>query len=364
MARVLIVGAGPTGLALALSCARRGIDYQLVEKLSARAPHSRAVAVQARTLEVMEQFGIAQRFIDAAVTLKGMTLHRGDYAKSIDFTHVHPRFPSALALSQEETERLLEEAGAAPERGVEFVALTVGGARLRLADGSEQDAQADWVVGCDGAHSTVRHALGIDFLGSRYPVKLILADCRIAELNDARVHAWPSDKKPMGAFPLPHGLWRVITFLPEDAPDPEHGSMTPFAHAGLTLSDPVWWSEFGISQRQVGKMRHGRVLLAGDAAHIHSPAGGQGMNLGIQDAWALARAIGEGEAAVDAWAAERHAVARGVLRMTDRATRMVMSRSRLLVPLRARLMGLILGQAWAERRMETAFAGLNYPTII
>ncbi len=364
MARVLIVGAGPTGLALALSCRLRGISARLIEAKAERDPHSRALAIQSRTMEVFAQLGVEKHFLDAAVILKGLTLHDAASERRFDFVHVHPRFPSAVILPQDETERLLEQAGAVPERGVEFVGLADGGARLRLADETVETVAADWVVGCDGAHSAVRHALGVDFPGSRYEAKLILADCAIPELRDPRVHAWPSDERVMLAFPMPGDLWRVIRFLPNDAPDPEPGSMAPFAKQGLSFGPPIWWSQFNISQRQVETMRHDRVLLAGDAAHIHSPAGGQGMNLGIQDAWSLARAIGQGEAAVDAWAAERHAVARSVLRMTDRATRMAMSRSALIAPFRAKLMGLVLGQEWAERRIETAFAGMNYPAIM
>ena len=359
---VLVVGAGPTGLALALSLKRRGIDYRLVERLPQRAPHSRALAIQARTMEVFEQLGILQPFLDEAVNITGLAIHDHGRETKIDFVHVHPRLPSAVILPQDETERILEEAGAAPERGVEFLGLS-GGARLRHADGREEITAADWIVGCDGAHSAVRHAAGAEFPGSRYAVKLVLADAPIAETLDARVHAWTREQ-PSAVFPLPRGLWRVVTFLPDDAPDPPEGSMTPFAHLPLTFGAPLWWSQFRISQRQVRSMRIGRVILAGDAAHIHSPAGGQGMNLGIQDAWALGRAIGEGDAAVDAWAAERHAIARDVLRVTDRATRVAMSDSLLVKLLRPKLMGLALSQAWVERKMERALAGLDYPPIL
>jgi 2-polyprenyl-6-methoxyphenol hydroxylase-like FAD-dependent oxidoreductase len=138
--------------------------------------------------------------------------------------------------------------------------------------------------------------------------------------------------------------------------------MAPFRRPGIEPHDPSWWSAFRISQRQVTTMRHGRVVLAGDAAHIHSPAGGQGMNIGIQDAWSLARAIAGGEASVDAWAAERRAVAHAVLRNTDRITRAMLAPG-LLAPLRGTLLRLAFHIPALVRRFEAQIAGLNYPPI-
>lgn len=362
--RVLVVGAGPTGLTLALALRRRGVACRLVERAAEPSRTSKALAVQARTLEVMERLGLADRLLAAARPLRGAELHLGGgRPERVAFAGVHPRFPSVVSLPQAETERILLEAGAAPERGVELVGLRDGAAAvLRHADGREETAAADWIVGCDGAHSAVRHALGAGFAGAQYPQHLLLADCRIEGLAPDRLHLFPSADRLLAFIPLPGDGFRAITVLPPDAPTPEAQTLEPFAHPGLRLHDPFWWSSFRISRRMVERLRFGRVLLAGDAAHIHSPVGGQGMNLGVQDAWALAAALARGgEAAVDAWAAERHAVARRVLRATDLATRLVAARGALPAMLRRLVLRGVARRPWLVRRLERALAGLAYP---
>jgi 2-polyprenyl-6-methoxyphenol hydroxylase-like FAD-dependent oxidoreductase len=357
---VLIVGAGPVGLVLALALKRRGIPYRLIERAESRLPWSRALGIQARTLEVLDRLGLASTILAEAIPVRGACLHLGTRSVHAPFPGAHPRFPSMVILPQARTEAILEAAGDPPERGVAFEALRDGRAVLRHADGREELAETDWVAGCDGAHSAVRHALGDPFPGKRYDARLILTDARVDGLAEGYLNVVPYP--PLLGFGLPGGTWRLVTALPEDGPAPAEGDMAPFRRPGIEPHDPSWWSAFSISQRQVTTMRQGRVVLAGDAAHIHSPAGGQGMNIGIQDAWSLARAIAGGDAAVDAWAAERRAVAHAVLRNTDRITRAMLAPG-LLAPLRGTLLRLAFHIPALVRRFEAQIAGLNYPPI-
>jgi 2-polyprenyl-6-methoxyphenol hydroxylase-like FAD-dependent oxidoreductase len=360
--RVLVIGAGPTGLSLSLALRRRGIGCRLVEQEAERSQHSKALGVQARTLEVMERLGLADRFLAAAHPIGGVAMHGvGAAVRRIDFAPVHPRFPPVVILPQWETERLLAEAGAAPERRVTFIGLEGRGAWLSHPDGRREFFDADWIVGCDGAHSAVRHALEVDFAGERYPAEVMLVDCRLEGLEPDRIHVLPGQDRLQAFFPCPQGIWRAIALLPPGSPVPAEPTLAPFAAPGVRLSDPIWFSAFHISHRQVERYRHGRVLLAGDAAHIHSPAGGQGMNLGIQDSWALAAAIAQGEEAVDAWAAERHAIGRRVLAATDAATRMMTGHVPMPGLLRRVAFGLLGGVPLLRRRLTRAVAGLDYP---
>jgi 3-(3-hydroxy-phenyl)propionate hydroxylase len=357
--RVLVVGAGPTGLTLARALAQRGIAHRHIERAAAPSQHSKALGVQARTLEVFERLGIAGAVMAAAQAVDGVTLHLPGGDARVDFVPVHPRFPPMVILPQSETERLLLEAGAAPERGITFLGLDGGAAVLRHEDGREERAEADWIVGCDGAHSAVRHAVGGAFTGEAYPEQLALADCRIAGLAAGRIHVWPGEDALRVFFPLPGGLWRAVK-LPEADGTP---SLEPFARPGLALDGMIWFSQFRISRRIATRYRFGRVVLAGDAAHIHSPAGGQGMNLGIQDAFALAAALPRGEAAVNAWAATRHRVGRRVLVATDILTRVMGARSPLAARLRAVALRFAAGRPGLVRRLERNLAGLAYPEL-
>ena len=361
--RILVVGAGPTGLTLALAARQRGLTCQLIDKALAPAAESRALAIQARTLEVFDRLGTASRVLARARTIKGAVFHLGKRPVRLTMPQPHPRFPTVVALAQAETERILAQAGAVPERGVEFAGLDGPAARLRHAEGQEEVASYDWIVGCDGAHSTVRHALGLTFAGSRYPEQLYLADCRIDGLEPDHLHLFPGESTITAFFPLPEGLWRGIAIFPPDRLPPEGVTLEPFARHGLRLHDPIWASSFKISRRQVEAVRHGRVLLAGDAAHIHSPVGGQGMNLGIQDAFALAAALSRGEAEVERWAAERHAIAKRVLAVTDIATRAVAQPSSLLGGVRSLFLRSLAGVPALRARFAYVLAGLAYPAL-
>ena len=370
--RILVIGAGPTGLTLALALRRRGIAVRLVDEAEAPSAHSKALAVQARTLEVLDRLGLSGRVLEEAAHVTGVAFHPSSRGAPVllDFPAVHQRFPPAVLLPQSRTEALLLDAlgsaGAGPERGVACTGLDgTSAALLRHPDSRLERAEADWIIGCDGAHSAVRHAIGAAFLGEAYPQQLLLADCRAEGLQRDRIHAFPDlpDRAQL-AFPLPGGLMRLVVILASGTEPQMAPGLAPFALPGLRLSDMVWYSAFRISRRQVASMRHGRVLLAGDAAHIHSPAGGQGMNLGMQDAYSLAAALARGgEAAVDAWAAERHAVARRVLRLTDALTRGITGRGPVAALLRGAGLRALMALPFLRRRLTRALAGLDYPPL-
>jgi 2-polyprenyl-6-methoxyphenol hydroxylase-like FAD-dependent oxidoreductase len=373
--RLLVVGAGPAGLALALALRRQGLDFRHIDRAAGPATQSRALGIQARTLETLAPFGLAGPIQAAALRPSGVVFHLGAVAHPITFSHaVHPGFPSMTILPQSTTERLLAEAGAAAgtapvERGValESVDAASGETMLRHADGRMEAARYDHVLGCDGAHSSTRKSAGIGFEGAAYEEQCVLADGPIEGLAPGRLHIFPGRGAGCFYFPLPDGQWRAVSMAPAGPIPPAEGELDTLRQPGLRFGPPVWWSAFRISHRIAPRFREGRVLLAGDAAHIHSPAGGQGMNLGIQDACALAQALARPEtarmAALEAWATERRRIAALVVRRTDLLTRMVLGQNAGLRALRGIALRLAPHLPPARRRLERALAGLDYPAI-
>ncbi len=346
-ATLLVVGAGPVGLTMACELARHGARCRIIERAPERSQTSKALAIFPRTLEMLETMGVVDPFLAAGCRLHGLSLHhRAEQIALIDFTSVASPFPFALALPQSETERLLSEhlatLGIEVERGVELAALTqsseVVRAVLRHSNGREEIVETPWLIACDGAHSTSRHALGMDFEGAQYDESFILADVELeSPLVRDRVHLFLGEGGVLGLIPFEQNRWRVVANIPPESrnqPLPEvtladvQTLIEQRAPSGFRASEPVWLSRFHISHRKVRQFRQLRVFLAGDAAHIHSPAGGQGMNTGMQDAfnlgWKLALVV-RGLAPAQLLASyheERDPVAKEVLNLTDRITRM------------------------------------------
>jgi 2-polyprenyl-6-methoxyphenol hydroxylase-like FAD-dependent oxidoreductase len=340
-APVLVVGAGPTGLTLAAQLLASGIPTRLIDKGEGPAPQSRALGVHARTLELLDTMGLADAFIE-----RGHRVHRlrmyaaGRRLLDLNLARNGSRYGFVLHLPQRDTEALLRarvrELGGTIDHGVELVRLAETGdavqATLRYGAGREIDMNAGYVVGCDGAHSRVRHQLGLPFDGQSYPQDWLLADVMLhgAGRNDAVHLFFRPEGTPLTCIPMGGDRWRVMIPNAGDrgrrAPTFEEiqdlvGHRAPWP---IEVSDPVWLASFRCQLRSTTAYRRGRVFLAGDAAHIHSPAGGQGMNTGIVDAhnlaWKLALvAAGRApDALLDSYGQERAPVASGVLGFTDK----------------------------------------------
>lgn len=380
----LVVGAGPVGLTMANELARHGVSCRIIDRAAEPSQTSRALAIFPRTLEAFETMAIADPFVAAGHRLHGLSLHhRLEQIARIDFTSLASPFPFALGLPQSETERLLSEHldtfGIAVERGVELTSFTQTSdtvqAVLRHVDGREETVETPWVIGCDGAHSTTRHTLGMDFEGAQYDESFILADVQLdSELPRDRVHLFLGDDGVLGIIPFLGKHWRIVANIPPESRDQSLPEVTLGEVQALLdrrgppqdrASDPVWMSRFHISHRKVRQFRQLRVFLAGDAAHIHSPAGGQGMNTGIQDAfnlaWKFALVVRQRAPAqlLASYHVEREPVARGVLNLTDRITRMATMRNSVAQSVRDFLLPRVSGIDFVGDKIADRLAELD-----
>ncbi|WP_142214601.1 FAD-dependent monooxygenase [Streptomyces sp. SLBN-118] len=361
---VLVVGAGPTGLALAAQLRAYGTRFRIIDRSLDRARESRALAIQPRTLEALAGFGVTDELVARGNRAVQLRLHAPGRVLRLplfDIGLADTPYPYLLFLSQAETEAVLgghlAERGVAVERGTVLRDLSPQGAyvtcRLSHGDGEPETVRARFVVGCDGAHSTVRGLAGIGFAGSAYPQTFLLADLEVDGLERGAAHACLSEAGLLLFFPLETpATWRMLAMSPPDAPDEEVSLeqlqviTDRYAGAvggGLRLRDAVWMTRFRLQKRGAAHYRAGCVFLAGDAVHVHSPAGAQGMNTGIQDAlnlgWKLALTCrgAAPDRLLDTYESERAPVGRNVLRFTDRAFRIATSRNPVIRRARTRL---------------------------
>ena len=348
---VLVIGAGPTGLVAATCLRRRGIDVRVVEQRTEPSAESRAGIMSCRTMELVTSLGLSDRLFENGVITTDIDLYvSGEQVGGLHYDQAHAAdtpFQFALMIPQSRTERLLisglDDLGLTVDRGIEVTGFEQDDTEVRLtgkrADGSAVTMRAAYVIGADGSHSIVRRAQNVSFEGAKYDQNFLLGDVKVD---------WPLDSTAFRVFM--HGD-RIGLFVPlegdrsqrvmttdmraplssgdgwEPAPLDLQTLQDSFREAtcmDVTLSDPVWLTQFRTHHRIVDRYRIGRTFLAGDAAHIHSPAGGQGMNTGMQDAanlaWKLACVIrgGAEEALLDSYEAERLPVAQDVVRFTDR----------------------------------------------
>ena len=365
---VLVVGAGPTGLTLAAQLQAFGARVRIVDRQLDRVHESRALAVQPRTLEVLRGLGLAEELVARGNDAVWVQLHAGGRAIPIRLFGLgldDTAFPFLLFVSQAETEQLLGDylaaAGVPVERGVELVGFHADPdavtCTLRHRDGRTEQVRARYLVGCDGAGSTVRRDAKIPFKGGAYPQTFALADLEVDGLDRDAAHAFIGQEGIVLFFPLGRpASWRLLAMHPSlqgrrEPPRPSLEELQALADAmtgGVRLRDPVWRTYFGLQHRHASRYQAGRVFLAGDAAHIHSPAGAQGMNTGIQDAWNLgwklalvSRGVAD-EALLGTYEAERRPVGGFVVRFTDRAFTVATSTNPLLRALRTRLVPRVL----------------------
>ncbi|BDG70430.1 FAD-dependent oxidoreductase [Roseomonas fluvialis] len=385
---VLIIGSGPVGLTLALELARYGVAVRIVDRIATRSTTSRAVGIWPRTLELLERQGLSDDLVARGnrVTAMNISSARKPIAR-IDLAAVASRYRFALMLPQSDTEEILERhldaAGIRTGLGVELTGLDQDdagvSATLRHADGREETARFAWLVGCDGAHSTIRHALGLSFDGDTMDTSWILADFR---LNGAPFppHEGFTDWHPDGPLlilPLGAGRYRMIASdgpagsAPRAAPDAAavQAVLDHRGPGGVALTELIWSSAFRINERQVPRYRDRRVFLAGDAAHIHSPAGAQGMNTGMQDAvnlaWKLtlvSRGLAR-PALLDSYDAERRPVGAAVIAAAGRMTKATLIDSATGRALRDGLAHLLLGFAPVQHAVVDVAAetSVGYP---
>jgi len=335
---VLVVGAGPTGLALAVALASRGVRATVIDRLAEGANSSRAAVVHARTLEVLEPLGVAAQLVERGVQAQRFTIRDRDRVLvPIAFDRLPTDYPYTLMVSQAVTEQVLLERlvdlGGQVLRPRQLVDLAQDalGATVTLDDGSR--LRARYVVGADGMHSTVRERAAIAFSGGSYGESFVLADVRLSgAVPDAEVILYFSPAGMVVVAPLPGGVHRIVATV-ADAPEQPSAAYVQALldargpeHERATVHEVVWGSRFRVHHRIADSYRAGRVVLAGDAAHVHSPAGGQGMNAGILDAVRLSRALVKALAgdvsALDSYGSERRPVAQQVVALADRLTRL------------------------------------------
>jgi 2-polyprenyl-6-methoxyphenol hydroxylase-like FAD-dependent oxidoreductase len=338
-ADVLIVGAGPTGLTLGATLAKCGVAATVVDAQAAGENTSRACAIASRTLEVLERIDVSQQLTSQGIHNPRFSMRDADRVLiPIDFSTLPTAYPYTLTLSQADTERALldrlTQLGGEVLRPKTLTGLTQNGESVVATFDNGDPITARYVVGADGMHSAVRTQANIGFRGHEYPESFALADIRLQgspPMDEIFLFYAPAGLTVIA--PLPGGMHRIVAPVEEAPASPTAPFVQQlldargFGPGELVVDDVIWGSHFRIHHRVADRYRAGRLLLAGDAAHVHSPAGGQGMNTGIQDAVVLADALqqvlaGAPESVLDRYGHERRAVAQQVLSLTGRLTRL------------------------------------------
>ncbi|HET6181193.1 MAG TPA: FAD-dependent monooxygenase [Candidatus Sulfotelmatobacter sp.] len=385
---VLIVGAGPVGLFLANECARRGLRFRLIEARSSQSEHSKALAIFPRTMEIFDMAGIAGPFLEKAnrVTSVAVVAH-GRTLAHMPFTPEETPYPFVAMVPQDVTETLLVEElrrkGAVVEYATTFISAVEqdGGVSATLQRDDETfKITASFVVGCDGAHSVVRHLLNLPFEGAEYNDSFMLADIETNESLPAdQLQLCPSEDGPVAIFPMSATRRRVVAIVDKiegEAPslDLVRRVIAERAPSGLQARALRWSSYFRIHHRQVAQMRVGRMFIAGDAAHIHSPFGGQGMNTGLGDVWNLVwkldlvlRGLGN-DLLLESYSAERRPVIQQVIETTDWMTKAMGTPSKLAQTLRNAVIPMVsrlapFQQAFVQRLSELGVAYEGSPIV-
>ncbi|NMH29191.1 FAD-dependent monooxygenase [Flavobacterium silvaticum] len=392
---VIIIGAGPTGLMLAAQLQRYGIDFMLLDRNPGTSPLSKAMIVHARSLEILDQMELAQKAIQLGRPAHHITmLARGKARGSIDLEgsgNGLSKFPFALILEQSKTENLLadhiRQKGAVIHWSSEVLGFEDTGNGVSLsykdASGVEHLITADYLVGCDGASSFVRHQLGLSFSGDTQERMFYVADVKLkSEITGSKDAYFAMIKRGFVLFfPMAEtDRYRVIGSVPDEIASKEKLSFTDIKNVitqqlGVPASFPeeYWFSTYKVHSRMAGQFRKGRCFIAGDAAHIHTPAGGQGMNTGLQDAynlaWKLAFAVTEKatDSLLDTYDSERTENAKHLLKTTDRMFDLLAGTGALSNFLRLYMLPFFIGQISKIKSIMRFFfktvsqIGIKYP---
>jgi 2-polyprenyl-6-methoxyphenol hydroxylase-like FAD-dependent oxidoreductase len=336
---VLIVGAGPSGLVLALALLQRGIPFRIIDEKEGPSENSKALAIHARTLELFEKLEVIEPFLAKGKRVHYLILHRGkkEYPFEIkeDFLQ-DTTYPFVLALPQSETEHILIEALVKLGGRVEWTTKFLSCENNRAELSTKEKVAFDWLIGCDGGKSTVRKFLKLPFEGAELAETFLIVDVKgKANVKDSSLHFFLSSHGLMGLIPFQQGLNRLIFALNENEKIDENIQAIQVqierrGGGGCLIPEKIeWFSLFKIHRRMVRKLRVGNCFLVGDSAHIHSPAGGQGMNTGIQDAYNLAWKIAQviqgisPSNLINSYEQERLPIAKHVLNGTTRLTQIL-----------------------------------------
>ena len=385
---VLIVGSGPVGLLLAYECARRGLRYQIIEARPGQSEHSKALAIFPRTMEIFDMAGIAPPFVAAAnrVTSVAIITHGRTLAR-MPFAPDESPYPFIAMVPQNVTERLLfeelQKKGGAVQYETTFAsaAQDADGVDVTLEhQGRSFEVRAAFVVGCDGAHSKVRKVMGLTMEGGEYPDSFMLADIETNESLPAdQLQLCPSEFGPAAIFPMSATRRRLVATV--ERPDGEVPSLEVVrsilqqrAPEGFEARGLHWSSYFRIHHRHAAKLRVGRMFIAGDAAHIHSPFGGQGMNTGLHDVWNLVWKLdlclkGHGtDSLLDTYTTERVPVIQSVIETTDLLTKVMGTPNRFAQALRNAIIPMVsrlapVQHAFVNRLSELGIAYRSSPIV-
>ncbi len=385
--QALIVGAGPTGLTMACELARHGITFRIVEKALTPSEHSKSVLLHARSLETFENLGIAGELVSHGLKIQEANIYaEGQRLMRVNFNELDSGFPYALSLPQRQTTQvlnsLLGRLGGEVERGVALHRFEQEAERvtayLRHANGREEIVRAKWLLACDGIHSVVRNGLGLPFEGSETEHCFLLADVRLSTpLPTDGMHTFFAADGLASLIPLPNGLFRVVVNQTEvsrdqiaDQPTLEELQALVSAHTGkeIFLREAAWIGRYFVHHRLTTQYRVGRIFLLGDAAHVQNPADGQGLNIGIQDAYNLGWKLGLVERAqareeiLDSYHIERRSIAENLLTDSDTILRVATLKHPVAQAIRNRVARFISHFEVVQNRLtrDLTMIGLNY----
>jgi 2-polyprenyl-6-methoxyphenol hydroxylase-like FAD-dependent oxidoreductase len=320
---ILIVGAGPVGLSAALFLAHHGLKPRIIEARRGRSVHSKALAVNPRTLELFERTGATKAFLKNGETMDKMVMWRkGKRWLENDLSKAPGKYPFMLVQAQSETEEILEKLlnkkkiKVERRKAVEDITVTKDGVTVKIK-GQKTPIKTKTYLAADGAHSTTRHLLNLSFDGHIIEDQWTLVDVELdLPLPDHEGHIWLGNERAIGLIRVKGKVWRIIG---------NRRNLIDYLPPGTTVGKVVWRSEFSISHRMLENFQHGPITFVGDAAHIHSPVGGRGMNLGIEDAYVFAELYAAGN--LDRYDQVRHPQVTAVIKRIGQVTDLIQGHS-------------------------------------
>ena len=377
---VLVVGAGPVGIFCANELIRQGLNCRIIDKKSGLSDKSKALALHIRTLDLLDDCGLIDDFLAQGHKVNGVLLKsNGKQFVQMTFADVKANRHFVIDLPQDKTELLLDNAlhtkKVEVEWQTELTAVTQNqtavSATITRPDGKVETVTASWLIACDGGHSSVRESLNVAFLGSEYREKWWLADLLIDwDLPEDQMVICPSEGGPLACFPMGNKRYRLVMTAPQGSDtEPTMEDIVAVFHQRSSdkavLSNPIWITKFYLHHRQAQQYRKERVFFAGDAAHIHSPMGGQGLNTGIQDIYnliwklALVHTKRAKETLLNSYHAERFPVGHSVLKKTDLMTKAFIIKNPLLIRLRNFVISRIMSIKCIKDKLAESMAELD-----